>query len=47
MATNAKNTVDSKISFNKEYDQRLEKANKENEILQRTLREYKQAMHEQ
>ena len=47
MATNAKTTVDSKISFNKEYDQRLEKSNKENEILQRTLREYKQAMHEQ
>ena len=47
MATNAKNTVDSKLSFNKEFDQRLEKANKENEILQRTLREYKQAMHEQ
>jgi len=33
LAEAAKHLVDNKILFNKEYDQRLEKANKENEVL--------------
>ena len=35
MAETAKSTVQRKISINRDYDQNLEKANKENEVLQR------------
>ena len=41
LAEYAKTVMGSKIEANKEYDERMEKANKENEQMHRQLREYK------
>ena len=46
LASAAKNSILDKIEFMKKYDENLEKANKENEILFREQREEKERLHD-